>query len=202
MSRHESAMFDFDSSEPEKDPGNEASELEMLQGENAQLQQSLDENTTKLFEFFREDGQVTDTSLQQDFENLRSSTASWIEDVLLDSEPRNFSKHWEKLSQQRSDALSSLALPEQMFRHAQSSSNGSVTRPKNPIHWLGRRSNCERLIVTRSIWRFLSEHIFDRRWPIGARDMDREKSLMSEVFDIMTKKEEDSGKDFSLIELL
>jgi hypothetical protein len=87
--------------------------------------------------------------------------------------------------------LTTLGLPEKLFVD-------SVIRPMDTAEWLSRRANCERLVVTLLVWRFIERYIFAERWPIGisqrkkkvggrARSSNHERTaLMDEVFEVMT----------------
>jgi hypothetical protein len=168
----------------------EPSELQVLREEYGKLEQSLNESTSKLFERFREDDQVTDIKLQKDFEGLCLAVDAWIEDV-IGLEPKHSRKYWNKVMHRDSGYLTTLGLPEKLFVD-------SVVRPMDTTGWLSRCANRERLVVTLLVWRFLERHIFAERWPIGinqhnkrggirARSPDHKRTaLMDEVFEVMT----------------
>jgi len=168
----------------------EPSELQILREEYGKLEQSFNESTSKLFERFREDDQVTDTKLQKDFEGLCLAVDEWIEDV-IGLEPKHPRKHWKKAMHRDSGYLTTLGLSEKLFVD-------SVVRPMDTTEWLSRCVNRERLVVTLLVWRFLERYIFAERWPIGinqhkkrggirAQSPDHKRTaLMDEVFEIMT----------------
>jgi hypothetical protein len=168
----------------------ESSELQALREECGKLEQSLNESTSKLFERFREDDQVTDTKLQKDFEGLCLAVDTWIEGI-IDLESKDFRKHWKEVMHRDSGYLTTLGLPKQLFVD-------SVVPPMDTAEWLSRRANCERLVVSLLVWRFLEKYIFAERWPIGISHHEKRggtrtrtpghkrTALMDEVFEVMT----------------
>lgn len=187
MSSHESKIEDV---RKEVHPQSEPSEIQLLQEKYDKLEQSFNESSSKLFESLREDDQVTDTKLQKDFESLCLAVDTWIEGI-IGLEPKYFRKQWKEAMHKESGYLTTLGLPEKLFVD-------SVIRPMDTAEWLRRRANCERLVVTLLVWRFLERYIFAERWPIGisqrekkvgsrARSSNHERTaLMDEVFEVMT----------------
>jgi hypothetical protein len=187
MSSHESKIEDV---RKEVHAQSEQSEIQLLQEKYDKLEQSFNESSSKLFESLREDDQVTDTKLQKDFESLCLAVDTWIEGI-IGLEPKYFRKQWKEAMHKESGYLTTLGLPEKLFVD-------SVIRPMDTAEWLSRRANCERLVVTLLVWRFIERYIFAERWPIGisqrkkkvggrARSSNHERTaLMDEVFEVMT----------------
>lgn len=206
MSRTESSAFGLDGYGMGLDNPSESLTIRKLQAEKAALQQSLNEATVKLFNRSLDDDQVTDAIVQQEFEHLRSSTASWIEDAFDCSNPQAFRKRWKRLSHRYEKPLRHLGLPDNLFRPKHKTSSGSIVTPNDRMSWLGGCNNCQCLIATLVIWQALEQQIFAEQWPIGAstdkngdriQDQDNQ-SLMHEVFEIMTEAKDEISEKISI----
>lgn len=168
MSGTESNVFGLDSYGMELDNPSESLTVRRLEAEKAALKQSLNEATVKLFNRSLYDDQVTDTIVQQEFEHLRSSTASWIADAFDYSNPQAFRKRWKRLSHRYDKPLRHQGLPNNLFRPKYRTSSGSVVTPNDRMSWLGGCNNRQCLIATLVIWQALDRQIFAEQWPIGA----------------------------------
>lgn len=141
----------------------ELAEIEFLRAENERLQQDLDECKSKLLQVFREEGQATDSDIQNDFERLSNAVEAWV-DLVLDQHAVSFRKEWEKVMQQthlRKDAPGIV----EFLRDAFPSGFG----PGDAMGWLGAQKSADCLIVSIVVWQVL-EQIFRRRWPVGTND--------------------------------
>jgi hypothetical protein len=145
-----------------------------LRIENEELQRRLDKSAAKIMTLQGGADQITDTDVKKKFEGLCGAIQEWVTDVELDfvEQSRDFIDGFFKTrhEQERSDLLRDLFLREEYKDDAGKLTLDRGNRDFGGMRWLAKVNTCIYVVLSRLIWCRLSEHIFERPYPLGTDD--------------------------------
>jgi hypothetical protein len=184
-SGYDTSDSDMESSDLKVQWSGNKTELQIEKQKNADLRAQVEEYKSQLIELASEGDEISDTTIQTNYEHLCKEIEKWVDDVIIE-ESRPFDEVWNR-SRTGPDGpkIDKVVMSRLIDTSDQPIVNADV------LAWLGAQKYLNCLILSLIIWHFLEINVFDKHFPIGTPTVQHgnpEQSLLRDIYECMKRK--------------